>query len=70
MQAIKSTHECYLRSRVWTNLEVTNCDPLGDENVYGTLFEKDEDKKFIMVASKVWCAHFIEGVWLLLLIAR
>ena len=67
MQAIKSTHECYLRSKVWTNLDVTNCDPLGDQNVYGTLFEHDRNKHFVMVASKVLmcmvegCGYYLEG---------
>ena len=53
MQAVVSTPECYKRANIWTNLGVPACQPLGDENVWGTLFELRDNSDIIIVATKV-----------------
>ena len=53
MQAVISTPECYRRANIWTNLGIPGCAPLGDQNVWGTLFELQENKDVIIVATKV-----------------
>ena len=54
MQAVISTPECYRRANIWTNLGIPGCaPPLGDQNVWGTLFELQENKDVIIVATKV-----------------
>ena len=49
-----------------TSLGVAECDYLGDQNVWSTLFELESDKEIIMVATKVILllahVHFIESV--------
>ena len=53
MQAVVSTPECYKRANIWTNLAVPACQPLGDESVWGTLFELRDNTDIIIVATKV-----------------
>ena len=53
MKAVLSTPECYERGKVWTNLGISPCDPLGDKNVWGTLFELKNPQNIIIVATKV-----------------
>ena len=53
MQAVGSTSECYKRANIWTNLGVPACQPLGDESVWGTLFELRDNSDIIIVATKV-----------------
>ena len=53
MQAVRSTPECYKRANIWTNLGVPACQPLGDESVWGTLFELRNNSDIIIVATKV-----------------
>ncbi len=53
MQAVISTAECYLRAKMATTLGVPNCQPLGDDNVWGSLFELEENQDIIIVATKV-----------------
>ena len=55
MSAVISTEECYLRANtVWTNLAVPDCQPLGDENVWGSLFELKDNQDIVVVATKVF----------------
>ena len=53
MMSVGSTPECFQRGRIWTNLGVAPCDPLGDKNVWGTLFELKQEQEVIMIATKV-----------------
>ena len=53
MMSVLSTPECYRRAAVVTSLGQTQCDPLGDQNVWSTLFELESTKEIIMVATKV-----------------
>lgn len=59
MDAVLSTPECYERANVWTNLGVPQCIPLGDKNVWGTLFEIQESQDIIIVATKLDSNAFI-----------
>ena len=53
MMSVGSTPECFQRGRIWTNLGAAPCDPLGDKNVWGTLFELKQEQDVIMIATKV-----------------
>lgn len=53
MMSVGSTPECYQRAKIWTNLDVAPCDPLGDQNVWGTLFELEQEQNIIMLSTKV-----------------
>ena len=53
MKSVLSTPECFRRAAVVTSLGVAECDYLGDQNVWSTLFELESDKEIIMVATKV-----------------
>ena len=62
MMAVLSTPECYRRATVITNLGAAQCDPLGDQNVWSTLFELDSSKGIIMIATKVIASVMREAI--------
>ena len=69
MDAVLSTPECYERANVWTNLGVPQCIPLGDKNVWGTLFEIQESQDIIIVATKVCVTVYVcVHVWCVLVL--
>ena len=55
MQAVISTERCFERGeKVLTNLGVAPCEPLGDYNVWNSLFEiKDNTSDIVVLATKV-----------------
>jgi len=67
MAAVRDTETCFRRAQVLTLLVngIELCDPLGDRNVWGTLFELPEEipsEGIIMLATKLDSTAFFPGL--------